>query len=224
VIVTQIEQASLFSASELSATYTASRQPALPISREALQAWKQRIFEFQQQVTSCPSTQQGSLFSLEFSSELHSSSDSDCELTNESRITTAAIETDPIDPNCIDPFTLPQQNTEFWRSTFSDTGTSALYFVIDHELPILLYVGETVKANQRWKGEHDCKRYLLNYVTAHRVHNLPVTVNIGFWAEAPQQTRPRQRLESALIKKWRSPFNKENWKIWGTPFIGEKEK
>lgn len=169
------------------------------MSCEALQAWKQRIFEFQQQVTIHPSTQQEALFDLE--SALNAP-----------------------DSDSINPFTLPQQNTEFWRSQFPDTGTSALYFVIDHERPILLYVGETVKSNQRWKGEHDCKRYLLNYVAAHRVHQLPVTVNIGFWAEAPSQTRPRQRLESALIKKWKSPFNKENWQIWGTPFIGEKDK
>jgi hypothetical protein len=25
-----------------------------------------------------------------------------------------------------------------------------------------------------------------------------------------------------LIEKWRSPFNKENWKHWGTPFIWGK--
>jgi hypothetical protein len=200
ITVTRIEQASLFSASELSATYSVKpRTESLPMSCEALQAWKQRIFEFQQQVQINPLVQQGTLFDLPTSS--HQS-----------------------DPDGINPFTLPQRNTEFWRSKFTDTGTAALYFVVDHELPILLYVGETVKSNQRWKGEHDCKRYLLNYVTAHRQHQLPVTVNIGFWAEAPAQTLSRQRLESALIHKWKSPFNKENWEIWDTPFIGTKEK
>jgi hypothetical protein len=198
--VTRIEQTSLFSASELSATYSVNPPTeSLQMSREALQTWKQRIFEFQQQVQINPLTQQGTLFDLPPSST-------------------------QTDPDCINPFTLPQQNTEFWRSKFTDTGTAALYFVIDHELPLLLYVGETVKSNQRWKGEHDCKRYLLNYITAHRQHQLPVTVNIGFWSDAPTQTRPRQRLESALIQKWRSPFNKENWAIWDTPFIGTKEQ
>jgi len=32
-------------------------------------------------------------------------------------------------------------------------------------------------------------------------------------------TRPRQQLEKSLIAKWRSPFNKENWNFWGTPFV-----
>ncbi|WP_416665737.1 GIY-YIG nuclease family protein [Egbenema bharatensis] len=162
--MTRIEQTSLFSASELSATYSVKpRAESLQMSREALQTWKQRIFEFQQQVQVNSLTQQGTLFDLSTSSD----------------------QTAQTNPDCINPFTLPQQNTEFWRSKFSDTGTAALYFVIDHELPILLYVGETVKSNQRWKGEHDCKRYLLNYVAAHRQHQLSVTVNIGFWAEAP---------------------------------------
>ncbi|MEO1211419.1 MAG: GIY-YIG nuclease family protein, partial [Cyanobacteria bacterium J06638_20] len=31
-----------------------------------------------------------------------------------------------------------------------------------------------------------------------------------------------QHLESALIYRWRSPFNKENWTFWGTPFTGGK--
>lgn len=205
VIVTRIEQTSLFSASELSATYSVKpKTESLPISREALQAWKQRVFEFQQQVCVHPPSQQGTLFDLPTSPK-------------------GAALPDAANPDSIHPFHLPQQNTEFWRSKVEDTGTAALYFVIDHELPILLYVGETVKSNQRWKGEHDCKRYLLNYVTAHRLYQLPVTVNISFWPNAPTQTRPRQRLESALIKKWKSPFNKENWEAWGTPFIGEKK-
>ncbi|MEO0688447.1 MAG: GIY-YIG nuclease family protein, partial [Cyanobacteria bacterium J06649_11] len=43
-------------------------------------------------------------------------------------------------------------------------------------------------------------------------------VNIAFWWDAPDSTRPRQKLELELIQKWRSPFNKENWKLWGQPF------
>lgn len=199
LIVPFIEQPSLFSASEWQASYSAKPQgDSLKISCEALQIWKQRVFEFQQQIKVTPPAQQGTLFDL----------------------ATPAESIDLIDPNSIDPFQLPQQNTEFWRWKAADQGVAALYFVIDYELPLLLYVGETVKSNQRWKGEHDCKRYLMNYVAAHRSHDLPVMVNIGFWANAPAQTRPRQQLESALIYKWRSPFNKENWSFWGTPFIG----
>jgi hypothetical protein len=99
---------------------------------------------------------------------------------------------------------------------------AAVYFVIDRELPLVLYIGETCKSNVRWKGEHDCKRYLQNYVAAHRPHQLPVTVSIGFWRDAPAQTRPRQQLEQALIQLWKAPFNKENWQQWGTPFVGGK--
>ncbi|WP_421658933.1 GIY-YIG nuclease family protein [Leptothermofonsia sp. ETS-13] len=190
------EQKSLFSTAELRGCYTVNRPLALVISQEALQEWKLRVFQYQQQVKISPSVRQGTLFDLIPTAE---------EIVNQ-----------------VNPFELPQQNTEFWRWQATDEGVSALYFVIDYELPILLYVGETVKSNMRWKGEHDCKRYILNYVSAHRPYNLPVAVNIGFWAQAPVKTRDRQRLESALIYHWRSPFNKENWEFWGTPFIGEK--
>lgn len=190
-------QLSLFSVAEQSSLrYGCKREDPLAMSQETLQTWKQRIFHYQQQVKVTVGTEQGSLF--EMSGE---------RLPEVDRI---------------HPFSLPQQNTEFWRWKADDRGVSALYFVIDYELPILLYVGETVKSNQRWKGDHDCKRYLLNYVAAHRPHNLPVAVNIAFWANAPVATRARQKLESALIGKWRSPFNKENWEFWGTPFIGSK--
>lgn len=172
---------------------------AVPIGRAALIEWKQRIFAYQARVRSQRSPQQGSLFDLALPTVASS-----------------------LEPDSLDPFSLPPQNTEFWRWKAYDSGCAALYFVIDHELPVLLYVGETVKSNQRWKGEHDCKRYLQQYVSAHRPHQLPVAVNIGFWPKAPQGTRPRQQLESALIYKWRSPFNKENWSFWGTPFVGGK--
>lgn len=187
------DQPSLFSAAELSGCYTVTPTAPLEMSQTTLTDWKQRIFAYQQQVKQNLPSQQGTLFELA---------------------------SDPLDADHIDPFGLPQQNTEFWRWKAEGTGVAALYFVIDYELPVLLYVGETVKSNQRWKGEHGCKRYLLNYRQAHYQHQLQSTLGIGFWAEAPVQTRSRQRLESALIYKWRSPFNKENWQFWGTPFIG----
>lgn len=127
------------------------------------------------------------------------------------------------DPHAIDPFKLPQQNTQFWRQKAEDEGVAALYFVIDYELPIILYIGETIKSNQRWKGEHDCKRYLLNYRQAHYDYQLPSSLGIAFWSNAPVKTRDRQKLELALIQRWRSPFNKENWTIWGTPFTYGKQ-
>ncbi len=192
------EQLSLFSVREQAlSTYQCPTEP-LRMGATALQAWKQRVFQFQQQVRQTPVLTQGTLFTRQ-------------EIPAESTP----------NPWAIDPFQLPPQNTEFWRSKFDSTGVAALYFVIDDELPLLLYVGETIKSNQRWKGEHDCKRYLQNYLAAHRPHDLAVTVNIRFWPHAPRDRRARQKIELALIEKWRSPFNKENWELWGTPFVGE---
>ncbi len=188
-------QLSLFSAADGRGTYRVSGSvPMLEMSGEALSEWKQRIATFQHRVKQEGVPQQVSLFD-------------------------AAPSISEVD--ALDPFTLPQQNTEFWRWRYGEEGTAALYFVIDYELPVLLYVGETVKSNQRWKGEHDCKRYLLHYRQAHYHHQLESTLGIAFWRSAPVQTRQRQRLESELIRKWRSPFNKENWAFWGTPFVAK---
>ncbi|MBW4472191.1 MAG: GIY-YIG nuclease family protein [Stenomitos rutilans HA7619-LM2] len=204
VVILQVEvgltysrdQLSLFSVAEQKTLKYGSQQPErLKISSDTLQAWKQRLFHYQQQVCLTPSLQQAFLLD-------------------------SMTESIAVDPNHIDPFSLPQQNTEFWRWKADGQGVAALYFVIDYELPILLYVGETVKSGQRWKGEHDCKRYLLNYRQAHYQNQLETQLGIAFWSLAPTQTRDRQRLESALIHKWRSPFNKENWDMWGTPFTG----
>ncbi|MDB9526824.1 GIY-YIG nuclease family protein [Oscillatoria sp. CS-180] len=179
-------------AAEVSWAYNRpDEHPGLTASE--LTTWKRTIFHFQQTICQTPAAAQGSLF--------------------------IADQASPVEH--IDPFSLPQRNAEFWRDRFEDTGNAALYFVVDHEASILLYVGETVKANQRWKGTHDCKRYILNYVSAHRTHELPVQVNIGFWPYAPEARKSRQALESELIRQWRSPFNKENWRRWATPFVGE---
>lgn len=198
-----IEQPSLFAGVDSPKVSPSPRRQranqCLEISATTLQEWKQRIFEYQHHVKVNATAEQGSLFDVGVSNST------------------------AIDPEEIDPFTLPQQNTQFWRWKASDHGVAALYFVIDYELPILLYVGETVKSNQRWKGEHDCKRYLLNYRQAHYQHQLPSLLGIAFWSQAPTETRPRQQLESALIYKWRSPFNKENWIFWGTPFTNGKK-
>ncbi len=166
--------------------------PQTDLGKQELSDWKGKVATFQVSVKTTPTMEQVSLF-------------------------------EPIlDPaEAIDPFALPQQNTEFWRWQFSDVGVAALYFVIDYQSELLLYVGETVKSNQRWKGEHDCKRYLMNYRHAHYHHGLESQLGIAFWRHAPAERRPRQKIESALIRKWRSPFNKENWTFWGTPFIGD---
>ncbi|MGP1375204.1 MAG: GIY-YIG nuclease family protein [Almyronema sp.] len=173
----------------------ANAHPGLTLSAAELDTWKQRIFRFQQQVQPATAPVQIDLF--------------------EPAAIAAGAEN-------LDPFGLRPQNVEFWRWQFDDLGVAALYFVVDAELPILLYVGETVKSNQRWKGVHDCKRYILNYVSCHNQLGLPTAVNIGFWCNAPEDRKARQQLERDLIYQWRSPFNKENWQHWATPFVGEK--
>jgi hypothetical protein len=194
------EQSSLFSTAELAGCYRTQPPQTLAINRETLQLWKQRIRDYQQQIVLQANPAQGSLF--------------------DAIAVTPPHEVDEVDH--LDPFSLPRQNTDFWRWKATDAGLAALYFVIDYEEPILLYVGETVKSGQRWKGEHDCKRYLVNYRQAHYDNQLSSQLGIAFWTKAPTETRSRQQLESALIAKWRSPFNKENWVFWGTPFTGGK--
>lgn len=190
-------------------------QPQLAIGASELQAWKQRIISFQSPLQTEPAPQQGSFFNL---SALSHPAETD-------PIEASPIETDPV--NALNPFTLRRQNTEFWRWQFDDVGVAAMYFVIDYTTksqrsPLLLYIGETVKSNQRWKGTHDCKRYLLNYRQAHYDHGLESELGIAFWPHAPIERQPRQKLESGLIERWRSPFNKQNWRFWNTPFVGGK--
>ena len=175
-------------------------QPTTKVGLFELKAWKQRVIDFQSQLSAIE--QQGSLFG--------DSSPALLDLVS-----------------AIAPFTLRKQNTEFWRWHFDDVGVAAMYFVIDyastaHSRPMLLYIGETIKSNQRWKGEHDCKRYLLNYRQTHYDNGLTSELGIAFWPEAPGDRKARQQLESALIRHWRSPFNKENWQFWNTPFVEGK--
>ena len=182
--------------------YQSLQQP-LHLTVAELQSWKVRIVDFQQQIAISPAPQQGSLFAVAEAPGQYGT---------------------PKVPNIdtLDPFALPQQNTEFWRWQFDDVGVAALYFVIDYGASLLLYVGETIKSNQRWKGEHDCKRYLLNYRQVHYDHDISSQLGIAFWPHAPADRKARQQIESALIKRWRPPFNKENWRFWGTPFVGSE--
>jgi hypothetical protein len=106
----------------------------------------------------------------------------------------------------------------FYRLPADSSGEACIYLVIDSAVGLLLYVGETCRSNKRWKGTHDCKRYIENYQDLHYQHKLSCAVNMAFWWDAPAQTRARQQLELSLIQKWRSPFNKENWVLWGQPF------
>jgi hypothetical protein len=165
------------------------KSPQLTMSSEALESWKQRIFEHQQSATASQ-PQQGTLF----------------ELTP-----------NPCDHNSIDPFTLQLHNLSFCENP--DLGDrTCLYFVIDNAFRLVLYVGETHRTpKQRWK-RHDCYSYIGNYIELHRRYSLDVAVGIAFWYGAPANRKQRLQLESELIYKWRSPFNKECWQWWGQPF------
>ena len=168
---------------------SSAKSPQLTMSCEALESWKQRIFEHQQS-EGADQPRQGSLFELA---------------------------QNPCNPKDIDPFTLQLHNLSFCEKP--DWGDrTCLYFVIDNELPLLLYVGETDRtAKQRWMS-HDCHSYIGNYIELHRRYSLDVSVAIAFWYGAPSTRKHRLQLESELIYKWRSPFNKECWQWWGQPF------
>ncbi len=193
-------------------------QPQLSVSTRELQAWKKRIISFQTHLQRAPIAEQGDLFQAAHVASHQANHEGGNDIIS-----------------TLDPFNLRRQNTEFWRWQFDDVGVAAMYFVIDYAASadsnqasnpesnrLLLYIGETVKCNQRWKGEHDCKRYLLNYQQAHYEHGLKSELGIAFWPHAPAERQPRQALESGLIYRWRSPFNKENWRFWNTPFVSGK--
>jgi hypothetical protein len=186
----EINQLDLFSPSEIKPVL-GNRTPVLLMDEKTLTKWKNQIIIHQQQVRTSEPIQQNTLFQIP---KCH------------------------VDPDIIDPFILQPSALSFYRLPIDSPGEACLYFVIDMATNLLLYIGETCKSNKRWKGVHDCKRYIEKYQDLHYRYGLKTAVNIGFWWDAPISTRPRQRLELALIQKWKSPFNKENWKYWVQPF------
>ena len=186
-------QGSLF---EQPASAGHDNEPAeLALSVQQLQSWQQRIHSFQSPLfqADSPSQQQGSLFS-----------------NNE-------------DPAAgIQPLSLKPLPLSFWRWPQSPHQGAALYWVMDRpaglEQPILLYIGETMAADRRWKGEHDCKAYLSAYQEACVDCGLTCRTSIRFWGDVPRATRARRQLEQTLIRRWQPPFNKESRDRWATPF------
>ena len=71
---------------------------------------------------------------------------------------------------------------------------------------------------KRWNGVHDCKDSIFNYIELHRKYKMTVEVVSAFYFNVSTERKLRQNLESELIEKWRSPFNRESWKWWGQPF------
>jgi len=186
----ETNQLDLFSLSEIQGAII-NRTPVLLMDVKAFKKWKKQISAHQQQVRTSEPVIQVALF--EMSSTY-------------------------VDPDIIDPFELKPCSLSFYRLPADSPGQACLYFVIDMAANLLLYIGETCKSNHRWKGIHDCKRYIEKYQDLNYQYGLKTAVNIAFWWDTPSATRARQKLELALIQKWKSPFNKENWKLWGQPF------
>jgi hypothetical protein len=172
----------------------------LRLETEQLLGWQQALARFQEplfagaKVASC----QGDLFATTGSS-------------------------DPA--SAINPLDLRAQTLQFWRWPQAPQQGAALYFVLDaptgSQWPLLLYVGETGRADLRWKGEHDCKHYLAAYSEAIGRAGLSCQLSIRFWLDVPQAVPARRQLEQALIRRWQPPFNKETRQRWATPFTAD---
>ncbi len=190
------EQGSLFKEGITRNSHLYDSGASYEMGSQSLQVWKAAIAKYQSSITTMIPATQTALFDLP---------------------------SQHCDPHVINPFSLSPQPAEFYRLPIADGGDACIYFVVDLgaslQSPVLLYIGETCRSSKRWKGIHDCKRYILNYRELHTTHNLPTQIVMAFWWDAPSTTRPRQKLERILIEKWRSPFNKENWSFWRTPFV-----
>jgi hypothetical protein len=133
---------------------------------------------------------------------------------------------DGVDPQALaaslDPLALTPQSLSFWRWPSAPHSGAAVYLVSDRPPdpapPLLLYVGETARADRRWKGDHDCKSYLAAYGEALAAAGLTARLGIRFWCDVPEATAARRALEQALIRRWLPPFNKETRGRWTTPF------
>jgi hypothetical protein len=125
------------------------------------------------------------------------------------------------------PLGLTPLALDFWRWPLSPHRGASLYFVFDRPdplpWPLLLYVGETGRADRRWKGEHDCKGYLAAYGEALGRADLTPMLSIRFWCDVPTQHQARRQLEQLLIRRWAPPFNKENRDRWATPFTADPD-
>ena len=169
------------------------------IEKKIIKEWQKKIINHQSSIFKCgyKRTNQSSLF------------ESNSEDLNE-----------PFNPMNLTPLPL-----SFWRSAKAMHEGPAIYFVMDNIIDsdenIILYIGETISAEKRWKGEHDCKNYLSSYSECLQKANMSTKLNIRFWLDVPSKTKDRRKLEQKLIKTWLPPFNKETRGIWATPFTSQ---
>ena len=181
-----------------SAGLAASAEPELVLAAPQLRAWQQRLHQHQAPLfrRECRASQQGDLFA-----------------------------TTTTDAAAIDPLALTPLPLNFWRWPTSPHSGAAIYLVLDRpadlEQPLLLYVGETMAADRRWKGDHDCKAYLAAYGEALQRCGLPHQLSIRFCSDVPRSTKARRALEQRLIQFWLPPFNKETRQRWATPFTAD---
>ena len=123
------------------------------------------------------------------------------------------------------PMDLTPLPLSFWRWPKAMHKGPAVYFVmdklIDSDDNIILYIGETISSEKRWRGAHDCKNYLSSYSESLQKANIPTKLNIRFWLDVPIKTKERRKLEQQLIQAWLPPFNKETREIWATPFTSQ---
>ncbi|MFM1812412.1 MAG: hypothetical protein RLZZ336_1350, partial [Cyanobacteriota bacterium] len=139
-------QGDLFAGQQAGLLGAAQPRIELPLLHQQLLAWRQRLAQhqgplFAGSVSAAEQPQQGKLFAA----------------------------ADPVREAAdrFQPLALQPQPLSFWRWPQLQLGGAALYVVLDRPAdlahPLLLYIGETCRADQRWKGEHDCKQYLAAY-------------------------------------------------------------
>jgi hypothetical protein len=190
---------------------------APPLLRHQLLAWQARVAAHQAPLFARQSTapvQQGLLFDPALASG-----------------PPASVDASAADPAAaaagLDPLALAPQSLSFWRWPNAPHQGAALYLVLDRPPDpgpaLLLYVGETGRADRRWKGDHDCKAYLAAYGEALAQAGLPARLSIRFWCDVPEGISARRALEQALIRRWWPPFNKETRGRWTTPFTADPD-
>jgi hypothetical protein len=208
----RVRQGELFAASTCGGAAAAAPPPLL---REQLIGWQQRLMGHQGPLfrREGPAAGQGDLFAAPPAAESRD--------TSPGAISSPAIAA----AQALDPLSLEAQSLAFWRWPAAPHQGAAIYLVLDRpaaaSTALLLYVGETARADRRWKGDHDCKNYLAAYSEALRRADLEPRLSIRFWCDVPALTAPRRALEQALIRQWLPPFNKETRERWATPFTAD---
>ena len=191
-------QYNLFNNNDLDFTENSDLQD-ISIEKKTIEEWQEKIINHQSPIfkSNCNNVTQSSLF--------ESISEESKEIFN--------------------PIHLTPLPLSFWRWPKTIHKGPAVYFVMDKiinlEENIILYIGETISAESRWKGEHDCKNYLSSYCDTLQKAHLTATLNIRFWLDVPIKTKERRKLEQQLIQAWLPPFNKETRGIWATPFTSQ---